>query len=81
MTVDIPDPAAQAHLSQRFPDGLSVKTIRRIPLLCPVSKIAYEGYGRVRISAPDSVTTSVCSNWAVRLRSFVTTVQPSSHMS
>ena len=37
--------------------------------------------GSVRISAPVSVTTSVCSNWAVRLRSLVTTVQPSSHMS
>lgn len=33
------------------------------------------------MSAPVSVTTRVCSNWAVRLRSFVTTVQPSSHMS
>ena len=37
--------------------------------------------GRVRTSAPSSVTTSVCSNWAVRERSLVTTVQPSSHCS
>lgn len=37
--------------------------------------------GRVRTSAPVSVTTRVCSNCAERLRSFVTTVQPSSHMS
>ncbi len=39
------------------------------------------GYARVRTSAPESVTTSVCSNCAVRLRSLVSTVQPSSHMS
>ena len=37
--------------------------------------------GRVRISQPSAVTTSVCSNWAERLRSLVTTVQPSGQMS
>ena len=37
--------------------------------------------GRVRTSAPDSVTSRVCSNCAVRLRSRVTTVQSSAHMS
>ncbi len=37
--------------------------------------------GRVRISAPVSVTTKVCSNCAVHLRSLVTTVQPSSQIS
>ena len=40
-----------------------------------------EDHGRVRISAPSSVTTSVCSNWAVHLRSLVATVQPSSQIS
>jgi hypothetical protein len=38
-------------------------------------------YGSVRISAPSAVTRIVCSNWAVRERSFVTTVQWSSQMS
>ena len=38
-------------------------------------------YGRVRISWPSSVTRIVCSNCAVRLRSFVTAVQPSGQMS
>ena len=37
-------------------------------------------YGCVRTSAPFSVTTMVCSNWAHRLPSAVSTVQPSSHM-
>ena len=37
--------------------------------------------GRVRISAPVSVTSTVCSNCALRRRSLVTTVHPSSHMS
>ena len=37
--------------------------------------------GRVRTSTPSAVTTMVCSNCAERLRSFVTTVQSSSHMS
>ena len=37
-------------------------------------------YGCVRTSAPFSVTTRVCSNWAHRLPSAVSTVQPSSHM-
>ena len=37
--------------------------------------------GRVRISCPVSVTTTVCSNCAVHLRSLVSTVHPSSHMS
>jgi hypothetical protein len=41
----------------------------------------YAGYGRVRISAPVSVTNRVCSNCAVHLRSRVTTVQPSSQIS
>src|SRR5581483_2335165 len=36
--------------------------------------------GTVRISAPSSVTTMVCSNWAVRRPSTVTAVQPSSQM-
>ena len=49
------------------------------PLVTPTSITV--GQGRVRISAPESVTRSVCSNWAVRLRSAVTTVQPSSQMS
>src|ERR1035437_10924841 len=35
---------------------------------------------RVRISAPVSVIRRVCSNWAERLRSLVTTVQSSSHI-
>ena len=39
------------------------------------------GHGRVRISAPVSVTTRVCSNCAERDLSFVVTVHPSSHMS
>ena len=38
-------------------------------------------HGSVRISDPLSVTTRVCSNCAVHLRSFVTTVQPSSQIS
>src|SRR5450830_1007527 len=38
-------------------------------------------HGSVSISAPCSVTRRVCSNWAVRLRSAVTTVHPSSHTS
>ena len=38
-------------------------------------------HGNVRISAPSSVTTRVCSNWAVHLRSEVATVQPSSQIS
>src|SRR6056300_433285 len=38
-------------------------------------------HGRVRISAPVSVTTRVCSNCAERDLSFVVTVQPSSHIS
>ena len=38
-------------------------------------------HGRVRISAPSSVTTRVCSNCAVHLRSEVTTVHPSSQIS
>ncbi len=33
--------------------------------------------GRVRISWPSAVTRMVCSNWAVRLWSRVTAVQPS----
>ena len=37
--------------------------------------------GRVRISCPSSVTRMVCSNWAVRLRSLVTAVQPSGQTS
>ena len=37
--------------------------------------------GRVRISLPVSVMRMVCSNWAERLRSAVTTVQSSSHIS
>ncbi len=40
-----------------------------------------EPQGRVRISAPSSVTSRVCSNCALRRLSLVTTVQPSSHMS
>ena len=40
-----------------------------------------ERHGRVRISAPSSVTRIVCSNWATQERSFVTTVQSSSHVS
>jgi hypothetical protein len=35
----------------------------------------------VRISTPVSVTSTVCSHWAVRERSLVTAVQPSSHTS
>ena len=35
--------------------------------------------GTVRISAPCSVTSRVCSNWALRLPSAVTAVHPSSH--
>ena len=38
-------------------------------------------HGSVRISAPSSVTTMVCSNCAVHLRSVVATVQPSSQIS
>ena len=38
------------------------------------------GQGLVRISAPSSVTSNVCSNWALRRRSAVTTVQLSGHM-
>jgi hypothetical protein len=38
-------------------------------------------HGSVRISAPVSVTRRVCSNWALRRRSAVTTVHPSSHIS
>ncbi len=34
----------------------------------------------VRTSAPSSVTTRVCSNWAVRRPSAVTAVQPLSHI-
>ena len=41
----------------------------------------FTGHGSVRISAPASVTSTVCSNWALRRRSLVTTVQLSSHMS
>src|SRR5690242_20086082 len=42
---------------------------------------APEDHGRVRISAPSPVTRMVCSNWAVRDRSRVTTVQSSAHFS
>lgn len=42
---------------------------------------AARDHGSVRISAPESVTSRVCSNCAVRRRSFVSTVHPSSHMS
>ncbi|EHK81039.1 putative ABC transporter permease [Rhodococcus pyridinivorans AK37] len=45
------------------------------------ARSASGGHGRVRISAPVSVTTMVCSNCAVHLRSLVTTVQPSSQIS
>ena len=38
-------------------------------------------HGSVRTSAPVSVTTRVCSNWAVRDLSLVVAVQPSSHRS
>jgi hypothetical protein len=38
------------------------------------------GQGTVRTSAPVLVTTRVCSNWAQRLASAVSTVQSSSHM-
>src|SRR5207248_11768385 len=38
-------------------------------------------HGRVRMSAPSSVTTRVCSNCAVQRRSLVTTVQPSGQVS
>jgi Fe2+ transport system protein B len=38
-------------------------------------------HGKVRISAPSSVTTMVCSNWAVHFRSLVATVQPSDQIS
>ena len=34
----------------------------------------------VRISQPESVMSSVCSNWALRLPSAVTTVHPSGHI-
>lgn len=36
---------------------------------------------QVRISQPVSVTSRVCSNWAERLPSLVTAVQPSGHVS
>ena len=39
------------------------------------------GYGRVRTSCPSLVTSTVCSNCALRLWSRVTAVQPSGHMS
>ena len=39
------------------------------------------GQGSVRISAPLSVTSTVCSNCAVRRRSVVTAVQPSCQIS
>src|SRR5690625_3610851 len=42
---------------------------------------ALRTYGRVRISAPSSVTRTMCSHCAVRPRSRVTAVQPSSHRS
>lgn len=45
------------------------------------ARSASGGHGRERISAPVSVTTMVCSNCAVHLRSLVTTVQPSSQIS
>ncbi len=38
-------------------------------------------YGSVRISCPAGVTSRVCSNCAVRLRSLVTAVQLSGHRS
>ena len=46
-----------------------------------VGGVASACHGRVSTSAPVSVTSSVCSNCAERRRSWVTTVQPSSHMS
>ncbi len=46
---------------------------------CP-GRRCRRSHGLVRTSAPSAVTRSVCSNWALRRRSLVTTVQSSSHM-
>ena len=43
--------------------------------------VGHQAGSSVRISAPSGVTSTVCSNCAVRLRSFVTTVQLSGQMS
>src|SRR4051794_1123745 len=45
-----------------------------------VAREQLKSYGRVRISAPSAVTSSVCSNCALRRPSAVTTVQSSSHI-
>ena len=45
------------------------------------TSVARERQRRVRTSQPSAVTTRVCSNWAVRRRSTVTAVQPSSQRS
>ncbi len=50
--------------------------------MCAVStSLKWRNHGRVRISAPVSVTRIVCSNWAVHFLSLVVTVQPSSQTS
>src|SRR5207248_9355576 len=67
------------------PDALSVKfgpVLHAPPGGAPLTTRPQDvpRQGSVRISAPVSVTTSVCSNCAVRLRSLVSTVQPSLHI-
>lgn len=71
------------EMSLDRPSATDAYPVSRPGQPAPVRPSAGAGgpHGRVRISAPVSVTTSVCSNWAVRFRSLVTTVQPSSHMS
>ena len=54
--------------------------LRRVGDICVCSRKKSHG-SWVRISAPSSVTTRVCSNCAVHLRSLVTTVQSSSQIS
>ena len=56
---------------------------RRSPDVCAATSHSGElrSADVVRTSQPAAVTTSVCSNWAVRRRSTVTAVQPSSQRS
>ena len=46
-----------------------------------ITVVGHQAGSSVRISAPSAVTSTVCSNWAVRLRSLVTTVHLSGQMS
>jgi hypothetical protein len=69
----------------RAPDGptrrVCGRPTRRLAGVHAARQADSPGQGRVRISAPAAVTSSVCSNCALRRLSLVTTVQPSGHMS